>query len=170
MPRWRDYDDDDPYGRAWDNYYNQCNCEWYPGEDSDDEGYEERCDYCKREDAKAAAREAAQKAKADAEEARLRATGWYDELVVFRGFINRFNWLTGPEFFEARVGIFNEMFTAAAGYERFLAANPKFRTVLVGKLAECRASPRASVTLKDVMDRLDAVLERLPTVEGFKAE
>lgn len=169
MPRFgRRYSDDYGEDRAWDNYYNQCWCEWYPEEDSEDEGYLEKCDYCKRQDAAMAAREAEHKVRADAEEARLRATGWYDEIVTFRGLVNRFKWLTGPEFFEARLGIFNEMFTVMLSYERFLAAHPKMRTVIKGKIADCRANAGVTEELKGKMDELEALFERLPAVEGYK--
>ncbi len=169
MPRYSRWDDEDyGYDRAWDNYYNQCHCEWYPGEDSEDEGYEEKCDNCKRQDAAMAAREAERVAAAAAEEARLRATGWYDEITAMRGFLNRFKWLTGPGHFDARVKLFTEMFTALTGYERFLAAHPKMRTVITGKIAECRANAGVTEELKGKMDELEALFERLPAVEGFK--
>ena len=171
MPRrssW--YDDEDPYGRGWDNWYNQCSCEYYPKDDDEDDYEVVECDYCKREKEQAARTAARAEAKRAAEEARLRATGWYDEITTIRGFINRFQWLTGAQFFDDRVKLFREMFTTLAGYDRFLAAQPKMRKTIGDKLAECRASPRASVELKDVMDQLDAVLARLPTVDGYKAE
>jgi hypothetical protein len=169
MPRYSRWDDKDyGYDRAWDNYYNQCHCEWFPGEDSEDEGYEERCDYCKRQDAAAAAREAERKAWADAEEARLRATGWYDEITTMRGFINRFVWLTGPGLFQERLKLFVEMFTVLAGYEKFLAAHPKMRTVITNKIAECRANAGVTEELKGKMDELEALLAHLPAVEGYK--
>lgn len=165
MPR-RGWCDDEDYGydRAWDNYYNQCHCEYYPADEYGEEGYSNDCDYCERGRAAAERGAAARKAEED----RLRATGWYDEITTLRGFINRFWWLTGPEYFQARLTAFRDMFTAMLGYERFLAAQPKFRATVVAKAAECRANPAAE-PLKDVLDQLDLVLARLPSVEGYKA-
>lgn len=153
----------DDYGedRAWDNYYNECHCDY------DEEGGRDgpECPCCRTEHWAA---EQARK-RAAAEEVKLHATGWYDEITTIRHHINRMQWLTAPEYFEARVSVFGDIFTAAAGYERFLAAQPKFRAIIVQKMGECRASPVASVTLKEKLDALDAVLARLPTVEGYKA-
>lgn len=167
MPRrgWRD-DEDYGYDRYYDEYYNDCHCEYYPKDDDDDTDDFDvvECDYCRRLRVEAEQREA----RRQAEEARLRATGWYDEITTLRGFINRIQWLTGPEYFQARLTVFREMFTAMLGYERFLAAQPKFRATLVAKIAECRANPAAE-PLKDVMDQLDAVIARLPSVEGYRA-
>jgi hypothetical protein len=157
MPRWGRHDEDDyGYDRAWDNFYNQCNCEWRLEEDEDAPGYTEVCHYCKRQAEAHAAREAARKAKEDS----LRATGWYTEITTIQAFINRISWLTGPANFHVRVKVFGELFTTLLGYEKFLATNSKLRAVIAEKMADCRASQIAASQLNDVLDQLETVLAR----------
>jgi hypothetical protein len=167
MPRYGrryryDDDDDDPYGRAWDNYYNECNCEY----DEDGELYQ-KCICCRHEQRREEERARVAAAIHEAKEERLRATGWYTEVTTLRGHLDRLKYLTVPGFFEARLAIIRDLFTAAAGYDKFLAQNAKFRAVLVAKLAEFRADPRTE-PLKDCMDALDAVLAGLPAREDYR--
>lgn len=126
-------------------FENDCSCDYY--EDEDGQVYcSDKCAFCKRQRARAS------------EEARLRATGWYDEIATIRGFITRIQRATDSQ---ANINLFGEMFAALLGYEKFLAAEPAFRAVVASKLAEMRANPY-SEPLKEVMDKMDALLARLP--------
>ena len=132
-------------------FENDCSCDYY--EDEDGQVYcSDKCAFCKRQKGRAFSR--LQNAALAAEEARLRATGWYDEITAIRGFIMRIQRATDSQ---ANINLFGEMFAALLGYEKFLAAEPAFRAVVASKLAEMRANPY-SEPLKDVMDRLDALL------------
>jgi hypothetical protein len=149
----------------WDDYY-KCRCEW----DYDDEKSWE-CDGCKErrkewevQRAKENARKAAEEA---ADEARLKATGFPDEIKTIRAYLKRIELYAGAELFETRLRIFSKLFTTLLGYEKFLAAQPVFRAVLKKKIAETRANNNSG-PLHPVMDDLDALLERLPSVEGYQ--
>jgi hypothetical protein len=170
MPRYRDWDDDyysgyDDYDYYDDGRYDQCQCYEYDGENGE-VVYSNLCAFCIRYDARAAAADAeaeaaeAQAAQA-AKEERLRATGFYTEITTLRRLIYSIETLAGPELLEARIQAFGELFTTLLGYERFLAAKPKFREAVATKLAEIRADPR-SQPLTEQMDQLDALLARLP--------
>lgn len=164
MPR--SYDNDYDYDRAWNNWYNQCHYEYTPDEE---EYHLEECECCERERTHEERVHKAEEEGRAREEAKLHATDWYDEIKTIRNHMNRFPWLTGPEWFDARVDIFRDLFTALLGYENFLAVQPKLRTVIQEKMAECRASERALATLKDVLDQLDTLLAGLPARADYKA-
>ncbi len=164
MPHGRRYNRDweDQEEQAYWNDYCRCRCEYY----------EDECRACEEERlerelerAKENARKAAEEA---ADEARLKASGFPNEIKTLRTYFKRIELYAGTDLFEPRLRIFGELFKTLLGYEKFLAAQPVFRDVLKKKIAETRANNNSG-PLHPVMYDLDALLERLPSVEGYKA-
>ena len=167
MPRYRDRWDD-YYNNRYDYYYedddgrdNECQCYEY---EEDDEVIVRTCALCEDQRAR---QEAAEAAAALARQERT--TPFYTEITTLRGLMDHIESLADPTFFEARIQAFRNLFTTLLGYETFLAAKPTFRAAVVSKLAETRTNPH-SEPLKGVMDQLDALLARLPEVEGYVAD
>ena len=145
--------------KYYEYLYSECNCYNY-----DDDGEEsELCLYCKREAEKAAERKAA----VAAEKARLLAQPFGTEIIAIKEQLTKFeSACTVAEQIEA----IRSLFTVLLSYDKFLAAKPTLRNMAIKKANEFRDNSVAGPMLKELFDHFDAMIQRLPQIEGYKAE
>jgi hypothetical protein len=141
----------------WDNLYwapDRCVCaaNYYDDDDIEDQIL---CANCQTQKAKAE-RQAVERA---AEEARIQASPWRDEIRAIRLALHSATYAIKPN---DRFRFFGQLLSTLAGYKDFLVANPAFRLQVAKKVAECRTNPAAVQTLGPLLDQTDALLNTLP--------
>jgi hypothetical protein len=161
MPRYHRSDSWE-YERAMDRYYeylySECRCYTY-----DDEDTETLCAYCELEKEKAEERAAA----AAAEEAQLLTRPFGAEIIAIKKQLGKYQHAIGQT---EQIEAISSLFTVLLGCDKFLAATPRLRNMTMKKANEFRGHAVAGPMLKELFDNFDALIHRLPEVEGYKAE
>ena len=133
--------------KYYEYLYSECNCYNY-----DDDGEEsELCPCCERE----------------TEKARLLAQPFGTEIIAVKEKLTKFeSACTVAEQIEA----IRSLFTILLSCDKFLAAKPTLRNMAIKKANEFRDHSVAGPMLKELFDHFDTMIQRLPQIEGYKAE